>query len=87
MSVPLMLACLWAAVANLIGMFPSKHAHWPAAYALICLGLPILVAVFATDGVWIGLAVTFAAASVLRWPVRYALRWLRRQLGMPVATE
>jgi len=31
-----------------------------------------------------GLVVAFlvlAAASVLRWPVRYLLRWVRRQIG------
>ncbi len=81
MSTPLILACIWAATANLIGMFPSKHHHWPAAYALIALGVPILAWVFLEDGWIIGALVLMAAASVLRWPVRYLFRWIGRGLA------
>jgi hypothetical protein len=82
MSAALMLACVWLVTANVIGMFPSKHAHWPAAYALIALGLPILGWVFWQDGPWAGLVVLAAAASVLRWPVRYLLRWVAGLIGI-----
>ena len=78
MSTPLILACIWAATANLIGMFPSRHKHWPAAYALIALGIPILVWVFLEDGLIFGVLVFLAAASLLRWPVRYFMRWVGR---------
>ena len=77
MSPSLTLACVWLVTANVIAMFPSKHAHWPAAYALIALGLPILGWVGWQNGPWVALAVLVAAASVLRWPVRYLLRWMR----------
>lgn len=68
----------WLVLANVTGMFPSKHKHWPQAYALIVLGLPVLVWVFWENGAWLGLLVLVAACSVLRWPVRYLFRWLRR---------
>ena len=34
-----------------------------------------------TWGIVIGLLVLAAGMSVLRWPVRYLLRWVRRQVG------
>lgn len=77
MSVSLILALLWLVASNVTGMVPSKHKHWPQAYVLIALGLPVLVAVFWQHGALIGLAVLLAAASILRWPVRYLFRWLR----------
>lgn len=78
MTASLILACLWAVAANLIAMFPSKANHWPQARALIAVGLPILGWVFWQNGPLIGLAVLIAGASVLRWPVRYLLAWVRR---------
>ena len=80
MSLPLVLALLWLVAANVTGMVPSKRKHWPQAYVLIALGLPILVWVFAVHGPWITLAILVAAGSILRWPVRYALRWMLRQV-------
>lgn len=74
------LACAfgWLVLANVTGMFPSRYKHWPQAFVLIALGLPILGWVFWADGVLSGLLILAAACSVLRWPVRYLLRWLRR---------
>ncbi|NNE78658.1 MAG: DUF2484 family protein [Silicimonas sp.] len=80
MSAPLMLACLWCVLANVIAMFPSRHKHWPAAYVLMTFGVPILVWVFLSDGIWTGLIVLAAAMSILRWPVRYLARWIRSQV-------
>ena len=82
MSLPMILALVWLVTANVIAMFPSpKRQHWPSAYALIAVGLPLLAWRVATDG-WVAGAVFFlAAASVLRWPVRYLLRWLRGLIG------
>lgn len=77
MTPSLTVAFVWFVTANVIAIFPSKHAHWPAAYALIATGLPLLVLVFRENGVWVGLVVLAMACSVLRWPVRYLLRWLR----------
>ncbi|MEM9974016.1 MAG: DUF2484 family protein [Pseudomonadota bacterium] len=78
MSAPITAACLWCALACVIGMFPSKRSHWPAAYMLMSIGAPILVWLFVTVG-WLATALfVVAAASILRWPVRFAWRWLRR---------
>jgi len=81
MTLSLILAFIWLASANVIAMFPSKHKHWPAAYGLIAVGVPILGFVFWQNGPWIALLVLIAASSLLRWPVRYLFRWLRRQFG------
>ena len=83
MTGSLALACLWAATANIIAVFPSRHHHWPAAYVLIALGIPILGWVVLQNGAIIGLLVMAAAASVLRWPVIYLWRWLRRVFARP----
>lgn len=81
---PLLCACLWLIAANLIGMLPSRDHHWRVAYALIALGIPLLGWVTWVEGpVW-GLVLLAAGASVLRWPVVYLWRWLRRQVS---ATE
>lgn len=84
MSLSLILAFGWLVLANVIGMFPSKHKHWPAAYVLIAVGVPLLGWVFWENGVWIGLIVFAAAASILRWPVRYLIRWVSTLLGQKV---
>lgn len=86
MSLSLILAFGWLVLANVIGMFPSKKKHWPAAYFLMSIGLPLVVFVFVQNGPWIGLAVLVAASSILRWPVRYLMRWLASVLR-PQATE
>lgn len=79
MSLSLALACGWLVLANVIAMFPSKKKHWPAAYVLMTVGLPLLGFVFWQNGPWIGLLVLAAAVSILRWPVRYLMRWLAGQ--------
>ena len=78
---PLILAFVWLIAANVMAMIPSRRNHWPQAWALIVLGLPLLVWVVAENGALVGLLVFAAAASVLRWPLRYAWAWLRRTLG------
>jgi len=78
MSLSLMLACLWAVIANLLAMIPSRDNHWRRAYALIAIGVPILGYVTYQNGPWIGFFVLFAGMSLLRWPVIYLGRWLRR---------
>lgn len=78
MSLSLILACLWALVANVLAMTPSKDHHWRNAYILIGIGIPILGYVVMQNGPWVGLLVLAAGCSVLRWPVIYLGRWLRR---------
>ena len=82
MTLSLILALLWLVLANVIGALPSKHHHWPSAYVLIAIGLPILGFVFWENNIWIGLIVLAMACSILRWPVRYLFRWFGRQLGL-----
>ena len=81
MSISLILGCLWVIVANLIAMLPSKDHHWRAAFALMAVGAPLLVWVIWENGWLIGGLFLLAAASILRWPLLYAYRWLRRTLG------
>jgi len=81
MSLSLILACLWAILANLAAMIPSRDNHWTRAYVLIALGIPLLGYVTYQNGPWVGLVVMLAGMSVLRWPVVYLGRWLRQTLG------
>ena len=79
MSLSLILACVWALVANVLAMTPSKDYHWRNAYILVGIGIPLLGFVTWQNGPWIGLLVLVAAMSVLRWPVIYLGRWLKSQ--------
>ena len=80
MPLSLILACIWAVAANVTAMLPSRNYHWPAAYVLIAVGVPILGFVTYEMGPWMGLLVLAAGASILRWPVRYFGRWMKRWL-------
>lgn len=79
MPLSLILAALWALVANVLALLPSRDHHWHRAYALIACGIPILGYVTYQTGPWVGLAVLVAGMSVLRWPVFYLARWARRK--------
>lgn len=79
MTLSLVLFCLWVVVANVIAMFPSRRKHWPAAYVLIALGIPLLGYVTWENGPLWGLLALAAGGSVLRWPVWYLWRWMRGQ--------
>jgi hypothetical protein len=81
MTLSVGLGCLWLVVANVTGMFPSKTNHWFAAYILIGLGIPLLGWITYQNGAVLGLIFLVAGASVLRWPVRYLLRWVARLAG------
>jgi len=78
MTASLIAAALWMIAANLIALTPSRRGHWPAAWVLIATGIPILGWVTWQNGPLIGLLVLAAGASVLRWPVVYLWRWLKR---------
>jgi hypothetical protein len=78
MSLSLIRACVWALVANVLAMTPSKDYHWRNAYVLVGIGIPLLGFVTWQNGPWIGLFVLVAAMSVLRWPVIYLARWIKR---------
>ncbi len=77
MTTSLICALLWLVLANVIGMFPSRKKHWPAAYALIAIGIPLLGWVTLENGPFVGLLALIAGSSVLRWPIVYLWRWLK----------
>lgn len=79
MTLSLILACAWAVVANVLAMIPSRDDHWTRAYVLIALGIPLVGYVTYENGPWVGLFVLVAGMSVLRWPLRYLVRWLRQK--------
>ncbi|SDW26872.1 Protein of unknown function [Celeribacter indicus] len=78
MPISLVLSFVWAIVANVTAMLPSRRGHWPAAGVLVALGVPLVGFVTYEMGPWVGLAVLAAGASVLRWPIICLGRWLRR---------
>lgn len=78
---PLALCFLWLIAANLLAMLPSRDHHWRRAYVLIAIGIPLLGWVTYVLGPLVGLGFLAAGASVLRWPLIYLWRWLRRQIG------
>jgi hypothetical protein len=77
MSLSLTLACLWALIANVLAMTPSRDHHWRNAYVLVAVGIPIVGYVVMQHGPWVGMLVLAGGCSVLRWPVIYLGRWLR----------
>ncbi|TMM55016.1 DUF2484 family protein [Sulfitobacter sabulilitoris] len=79
MSLSLILVCLWAVTANVLAMTPSRDHHWRNAYVLIAIGIPMIGLVTWQHGPWLGLLVLAGGMSVLRWPVIYLARWLRRR--------
>lgn len=82
MTPSLIAAALWAIVANLIALMPSRRGHWPAAWGLIATGIPITGWVTWQNGPALGLVVLAAGASMLRWPLIRLWRWIGR-LGKP----
>lgn len=81
MTLSLTLALAWLLVANIRAMFPSKDYLWNFAYVMMAIGVPILIGVFVQNGIWMALLVFVMAAWVMRWPVIYLGRWLRRKFG------
>ncbi|MGA9252438.1 MAG: DUF2484 family protein [Roseobacter sp.] len=77
MTLSLTFAALWALIANILAMTPSKDHHWRNAYGLIAIGIPILGFVTWQHGPIVGMLVLAAGMSVLRWPVIYLGRWIK----------
>ncbi len=81
MTLSLILACIWVLAAAGAAMLPSRNNHWPAAYALIVTGLPLLVFVTLQNGILVAALIAAAGASILRWPLYYLTLWLRARLS------
>lgn len=80
MSGSLIAACAWLVIANVAAMIPSKDYHWRRAYVLIAIGIPLLGWIYWQNGILFALLALVAAMSVLRWPVIYLGRWVKRQV-------
>jgi hypothetical protein len=79
-QIPLILALIWLILANVLGALPSQDNHWRRAYALILAGAPLILWLFIAQGWFLTLLFLVCAASVLRWPLRRAVRWLRGRM-------
>ncbi len=77
MNLSLILALVWLVASNVIAMFPSRHNHWPAAYVLIAIGVPLVGYLTYENGPLVGVIALAAGASILRWPVFYLWKWAR----------
>ena len=78
---PITLGFVWLITANLIAMLPTRDHHWRAAYALMSAGLPLLIWITLTHGALAAAAYLAASASILRWPLYFAWRWVRGMVG------
>jgi hypothetical protein len=78
---PLVFICIWLIAANVIAILPSRDQHWRAAYILIAAGIPLVGWVTWEGGPIWGMFVLAAGASVLRWPLVYLWRWIKRTMG------
>ncbi|MDO6797305.1 DUF2484 family protein [Shimia thalassica] len=81
MTLSITLALIWLVVVNLRGMFPSKDNHWRFAYFMIVLGVPLIGVIWYQHGFWLALVFLLMAMWVMRWPVIYLGRWVRRKIG------
>ena len=81
MNLSLIALFVWLLVANVAALVPSNDNHWRRAYGLMALGLPLLMWLFWENPWWVGILAIAAALSVLRWPVVYLWRWIRRNIG------
>ncbi|MDO6725633.1 MAG: DUF2484 family protein [Cognatishimia sp.] len=82
MTYSVIAALIWMVAANVRAMFPSKDNHWKFAYAMIAVGIPILVWVFIDHGLMLAGLLLLGAMWVMRWPVIYLSRWARGKLGI-----
>ncbi|WP_420863012.1 DUF2484 family protein [Algirhabdus cladophorae] len=78
MTLSFALACVWMIAANVLAMMPSQDNHWKRAYWLIGIGVPLLGFLTYENGPWIGLIALVMGMWMLRWPVVYLGRWVKR---------
>lgn len=81
MSISLTCAFVWLVVANLRAMFPSKDHLWRFAYVMIAIGVPIAIGLAVEHTPWYALLFVCAGAWIMRWPVIYLWRWIKRTFG------
>lgn len=76
---PLILMGLWVVLAFIMAAFPSRDNHWRRAYILTGIGLPLLIWITWQHGALLGLIGVVIGGLVLRWPVYFLWRWIRRK--------
>lgn len=81
-NLSLSLACIWVLVATVIALVPMR-SHWPAAYVLAAVGIPIVGFVTFQNGPIAGMLVLAGGASMLRWPLVHLWRWLKARRREP----
>ena len=81
MTSAVLLMCLWVVFAFVLSAFPSNDNHWRRAYVLIAVGVPLLIWITWHSGPIMGLIGLLVGSLVLRWPVRFAWRWLCKRLA------
>ena len=72
--------CIWVLVATGIACLPVRYTWW-GAYGLIAVGIPLVGWVTYQNGPFVGLLVLAGGASMLRWPIIYLTRWVKRVAG------
>lgn len=82
MMVSLLAISNWVVLAFILQMIPSNDNHWRRAYVLIGVGIPLLIWVTWRSGPMVGLFGFVVGAMVLRWPLVYLYRWMRRRMGI-----
>ncbi|HEY0213082.1 MAG TPA: DUF2484 family protein [Paenirhodobacter sp.] len=73
MTLSIALTCLWAASTGLILIGPHRY-HWPVAWGLICLGVPLVGWVTFQNGPILGLLTLLVGVVTLRLPMRGLLQ-------------
>ncbi len=79
--IPISLGMIWLIAANIAAVLPSTDHHIRRAKVLIALGLPLGIWIYISSGALAALIFAACAASVLRWPLVFSWRWLRRVIG------
>ncbi|MCF6445233.1 DUF2484 family protein [Nereida sp. MMG025] len=81
-TLAIVLICGWIVLAQVMQAIPSNDNHWRRAYVLIGVGIPLLGYATFLGGPWVGVIGLGVGMTVLRWPVWYGVKWLRRRLGL-----
>lgn len=78
---PFIAACVWVVTAWVLSVVLTSKQSWPAAYVLIAVGVPLLLWLWHDLGPMAAFVGLVTGMVVLRWPVIYLGRWLKRRIG------
>lgn len=77
MSLPLILACLWALAATATALLPMRYQYAPG-LALLIAAPVLIIWLSVLHGWWIGAFALFAVLSMFRRPLTHLAGKLRR---------